>query len=88
MQRTIVLSVTLALVIACTGLAQAPKRTQQRKQLRPQDRSRQPAEPPTQRDVKDALGIRCDVYARANVLGEGDRISTIDFVKKAFGMSE
>jgi acetyl esterase len=34
----------------------------------------------------DALGIRCDVYAGPDVLGGGDRISTIDFVKEAFGM--
>jgi acetyl esterase/lipase len=34
----------------------------------------------------DALGIRCDVYAGPDVLGGGKRISTIEFVKEAFGM--
>ena len=36
----------------------------------------------------DALGIRCDVYTGAEVLGGGDRTSAIDFVKEAFGMTE
>ena len=34
----------------------------------------------------DALGIRCHVYAGSEVLGGGERVSTIDFVKEAFGM--
>jgi hypothetical protein len=33
-----------------------------------------------------ALGIRCDVYVGGEVLGGGERVSTIDFVKQAFGM--
>jgi len=32
------------------------------------------------------LGIRCEVYAGAEVLGGGEKVSTIDFVKEAFGM--
>ncbi len=36
----------------------------------------------------DALGIRCDVYAGAEVIGGGQKLSTIDFVKEAFGMPE
>lgn len=36
----------------------------------------------------DALGIRCDVYAGADVIGGGTKISTIDFVKEAFGMAK
>lgn len=38
------------------------------------------------KDKMDALGIRCEVYAGAEVLGGGSKISTIDFVKQAFGM--
>ena len=38
------------------------------------------------KEKMDALGIRCDVYAGAEVLGGSSRISTIDFVKEAFGM--
>jgi acetyl esterase/lipase len=38
------------------------------------------------KEKMDALGIRCEVYARAEVLGGGESISTIAFVKEAFGM--
>ena len=34
----------------------------------------------------DALGIRCDVYVGDEVLGGGEKVSTIDFVKEAFRM--
>ena len=34
----------------------------------------------------DAFGIQCDVYAGPDVLGGGEKTSTIDFVKEAFGM--
>lgn len=34
----------------------------------------------------DALGIRCDVYVRDEVLGGSEKESTIDFVKEAFGL--
>ncbi len=33
-----------------------------------------------------ALGIRCEVYDGQDVLGGGERVSTIDFVKEAFGI--
>jgi acetyl esterase/lipase len=39
------------------------------------------------KDKMDPLGIRCEVYAGQDVLGGGKRISTIDFVKEAFGMN-
>jgi acetyl esterase/lipase len=38
------------------------------------------------KEKMDQLGIRCEVYAVQEVLGGGERISTIDFVKEAFGM--
>ena len=38
------------------------------------------------KDKMDPLGIRCEVYAGQDVLGGGERISTIDFIKEAFGM--
>ncbi len=38
------------------------------------------------KDKMDRLDIRCEVYAGQDVLGGGERISTIDFVKEAFGM--
>lgn len=38
------------------------------------------------KEKMDALGIRCDVYVGGEVLGGGERVSTIDFVKQAFGM--
>ena len=38
------------------------------------------------KEKMDALGIRCDVYVGGEVLGGGERVSTIDFVKKAFGI--
>jgi len=38
------------------------------------------------KEKMDALGIRCDVYVGGEVLGGGDRISTMDFVRQAFGM--
>ena len=38
------------------------------------------------KEKMDALGIRCDVYARTEVIGGGKRTSTIDFVKEAFGV--
>jgi acetyl esterase/lipase len=36
----------------------------------------------------DALGIRCEVHAGNEVLGGGRRVSPIDFMKQAFGMTE
>lgn len=38
------------------------------------------------KEEMDALGIRCDVYVGEEVLGGGEKTSTIDFVKEAFGM--
>jgi len=38
------------------------------------------------KEKMDALDIRCDVYVGNEVLGGGERVSTIDFVKQAFGM--
>lgn len=38
------------------------------------------------KEKMDALGIRCDVYVGNEVLGGGERVSSIDFVKQAFGM--
>lgn len=38
------------------------------------------------KEKMDPLGIRCEVYAGQDVLGGGERVSTIDFVKEAFGM--
>lgn len=40
----------------------------------------------TLKENMDSLGIRCDVYVGGEVLGGGERVSTIDFVKQAFGM--
>jgi len=37
------------------------------------------------KEKMDALGIRCDVYVGGEVLGGGERVTTIDFVKQAFG---
>ncbi|MEO2024440.1 MAG: alpha/beta hydrolase fold domain-containing protein [Fuerstiella sp.] len=36
----------------------------------------------------DALGIRCDVYAGKEVLGGGPRVSTIDFLRQQFEMTD
>ena len=38
------------------------------------------------KEKMDALGIRCNVYVGGEVLGGGERVSTIDFIKQAFGM--
>jgi hypothetical protein len=38
------------------------------------------------KDKMDPLGLRCDVYVGDEVFGGGEKVSTIDFVKEAFGM--
>ena len=35
----------------------------------------------------DMLGIRCEVYAGQQVLGGGERLSFIEFIKQEFGMN-
>ena len=40
------------------------------------------------KEKMDPLGIRCEVYAKQEALGGGERVSTIDFVKQAFGMNQ
>jgi hypothetical protein len=40
------------------------------------------------KEKNSALGIRCDVYAGNEVLGGGERVSPIDFLKREFGMTE
>jgi acetyl esterase len=40
------------------------------------------------KEEMDELGIRCEVYARNEVLGGGQRVSPIDFMKQEFGMTE
>ena len=34
----------------------------------------------------DKLGIRCEVYTGRNVLGGGERLSCVEFIKQEFGM--
>ena len=40
------------------------------------------------KEKMDALGIRCEVHAGNKVLGGGQPVSPIDFMKQAFGMVE
>jgi acetyl esterase len=40
------------------------------------------------KEKMDALGIRCEVYAGNEVLGGGQRVSPIEFMKQEFGMTE
>jgi hypothetical protein len=39
------------------------------------------------KEKMDELGIRCIVNAGGQVLGGGERVSTIDFIKQEFGMT-
>ena len=40
------------------------------------------------KEKMDSLNIRCEVYAGAQVLGDGERVSPIDFLKQEFGMAK
>ena len=40
------------------------------------------------KEKMDALGIRCDVFAGNEMLGGGQRVSTIDFLTQQFGMAD
>jgi acetyl esterase len=40
------------------------------------------------KEKMDELNIRCIVYAGGQILGAGERISPIDFLKQEFGMTE
>ena len=40
------------------------------------------------KEKMDTLKIRCIVSAGGRVLGDGERVSSIDFLKHEFGMTE